>query len=397
MSRREVKKVWDVREKLRNIQYYVDLSLNRTLRMFKYKNLPDTLPEEELERILQLHGYGIITKEGDDLIALWGGYAPPLNTYYRHTKMIVANPWANINKTYTFNEDCILIRNDPLSKGLLPIFKRYGTLLTEADITMYLAMINLRTIYSIVTGSDAEAESARIFLQQVEEGKQGVLLEDMFSEGIRPTPMGGQSGYITQVIELEQYIKGSFFNDVGLNANFNMKRERLTSSETELNEDGLRPLIDTMLEERKKAIEKVNAMYGTNIEVEFDSAWSQYNPQEQMVVDGEVVNEETHEEVVEENGEEIITTNENSSNLDEVPQDDVEVPQEEKEENGQENITININIENAGEVSVEAAPDDIEKSSSEEETPQEDNEEASSDDDSNSKDKDEDEDDEDNK
>lgn len=305
-SKLSIEQIYDVRDKIRNVQYYVDLTLNRTLSMFNYSNLPDTIPEIELEKILQLHGYGIVTEHKGDLVALWGGFAPPLDVYYRHTNIIVANPWAKINKTFQFypnldskNTDAVLIKNDPLAKGLLPIFKRYGTLLTEADITLYLSMINLRTIYSIMTNNDDEKESAEIFLKLMEEGKQGVMMQDEFGDGIKVNPYSNSSqGYITQLIELEQYLKGSFFNDIGLNSNYNMKRERLNSSEVELNEDGLRPLIDSMLEERQKAVDEINKKYGTNISVEFGSSWEQYNED----YEEEITNEEQENEPIDLSG-----------------------------------------------------------------------------------------------
>lgn len=290
--------IYNVRDKVKNVQYYIDLSLNRTLSMFKYENLPDSLPEIELEKILQINGYGIVTKINDEIIALWGGWCPPKDCYYRYTKLIVNNPWINLNKTFTFGEDCVLVKNDPLCKGLLPIFKRYGTFLTETDITLYLAMVNFRSIYNIIVNSDDEKDSATIFLDDIEKGKQGVLLEDDFSNGIKSTPFSNAAqGYITQIIELEQYLKGSFFNDLGLNANYNMKRERLNSSEVELNEDGLRPLIDTMLEERQKFVEEINKMYGTNIKVKYDSSWEQYNDDEEVIEENEEIKE--NDEIIE--------------------------------------------------------------------------------------------------
>ena len=77
-----------------------------------------------------------------------------------------------------------------------------------------------------------------------------------------------------------------------------MKRERLSASETDLNEDGLRPLIDSMLEERQHAIKKVNEMYGTNIKVSFGSSWAQYNEIEDGLLENELI-EETQEEPIE--------------------------------------------------------------------------------------------------
>ena len=88
------------------------------------------------------------------------------------------------------------------------------------------------------------------------------------------------NGYITQIIELEQYLRGTKLNELGLQSNYNMKRERLSSSETTLNEDSLKPLIDDMLEQRETALENVNKKYGTNIKVSKNSAWDKKEDKE---------------------------------------------------------------------------------------------------------------------
>ena len=63
-----------------------------------------------------------------------------------------------------------------------------------------------------------------------------------------------------------------------------MKREALNSAESALNDDILYPLIDEMLEERQKGIEKINELYGTNISVELSSVWKQLRDQEEQAV-----------------------------------------------------------------------------------------------------------------
>ena len=75
------------------------------------------------------------------------------------------------------------------------------------------------------------------------------------------------------MIELNQYQKASFWNDIGLNANYNMKRESINSGESQLNDDALLPLIDNLLRERSEGCDRVNAMYGTSISVSLASAW----------------------------------------------------------------------------------------------------------------------------
>ena len=51
-----------------------------------------------------------------------------------------------------------------------------------------------------------------------------------------------------------------------------MKRESINSSEAQMGQDSLRPLIDDMLHERKNAYDKINKMFGLNTSCEFMGA-----------------------------------------------------------------------------------------------------------------------------
>ena len=61
--------------------------------------------------------------------------------------------------------------------------------------------------------------------------------------------------------------------DLGLNANYNMKRERLNTQEVSMNVDALMPFVDSMLTERVEGVKRVNEMFGTDITVTLGSSW----------------------------------------------------------------------------------------------------------------------------
>ena len=75
------------------------------------------------------------------------------------------------------------------------------------------------------------------------------------------------------LIRLNQYLKAGLNNAIGLNSNSAMKKERLITAEIDVNNTALYPLIDDMLECRRIAIEKINAMFETDITVELNSSW----------------------------------------------------------------------------------------------------------------------------
>jgi hypothetical protein len=80
--------------------------------------------------------------------------------------------------------------------------------------------------------------------------------------------VSGGKATIKDLIEYEQYIKASWYNEIGLNSNYNMKRERMVASESEMNDDALIPLVDNMIEWRQNAIDEIKEMYGDRYDLE---------------------------------------------------------------------------------------------------------------------------------
>ena len=265
----------------RNLIYSKDIALNDFIdnmlikcnQMFEYKNLPDGITKRVIERYLLENGYCIFTKENDRFYVFTGGLGGELNEYYEYTKCIVSNPYLKLNKEYTIDEDCVLIRNDSKMKGLIPLLEKYGVLCGDCELSINMLTNNLRTQFFISANDDKTRQNADLFIKKLVDGELSVIGENQFLDGVKVHNVSSQANCIQQFIELNQYLKASAFNEIGLDANFNMKRERLTVNEVELNTSILIPLADNMLEERKNAIELINKKYGLNIEVDLSSVW----------------------------------------------------------------------------------------------------------------------------
>lgn len=265
---------WDRKEKDRNTRNQVMYMLDRSLLMFEYHGLPDSIPAIELERLLQSNGFAGVTEVQGELYAFYGGLGGEQDVYGRPTTMVISNPALDYNATLTIDEDVILMRNDSMMLGLIPTFAKYCSLLNENEITMALASISQRVNNLISVADDNTASSADKYLKQLEDGKLGYIFESKLFDSLQTNPMNSAGGgSISDLIELQQYLKASMYNEIGLNANYNMKRERLNSAEVEMNSDNLYPLVDNMLEHRRIALEQINEKYGTEISVEFNSSW----------------------------------------------------------------------------------------------------------------------------
>ena len=251
--------------------------LNKSLTMFEWKNLPDTLPAVEIEKQLQTNGYSIIAKVEGNVYAFQGGFSGQ-DPYNQPTKAIVNNPSLNYNGTFTINDDCVIIKNDDMQQGLIHIYNKYGTLLIENQITMLMTDYNYRIPFTISSKDDSTTQSAREYLQKVIDGSLGVIGEAKLFDALKVTPTNNKGvNSFADLYGYQQFIEAQLNNTIGLATNNNMKRERLTTNEIEVNKNASYPLIDNMLRNRKQAVEKINKMFDLDINVEFSSIWNGTN------------------------------------------------------------------------------------------------------------------------
>lgn len=251
--------------------------LNKSLTMFEWKNLPDTLPAVEIEKQLQTNGYSIIAKVQGNIYAFQGGFSGQ-DPYNQPTKAIVNNPSLNYNGTFTINDDCVIIKNDDMQQGLIHIYNKYGTLLIENQITMLMTDYNYRMPFTISSKDDTTTQSAREYLQKVIDGSLGVIGEAKLFDALKVTPTNNKGvNSFADLYGYQQFIEAQLNNTIGLATNNNMKRERLTTNEIEVNKNASYPLIDNMLRNRKQAVEKINQMFDLDIDVEFSSIWNGTN------------------------------------------------------------------------------------------------------------------------
>lgn len=270
--------MYDPENKVKNINDTVGYMLDRSRRMFKWTGLPDTIPERNLEIMLQRFGHVFITKVNGELYALHGSYGGQPNAYYEPTEYIAPNPYLKgVKDKYIIGKDGVLLRNDTLMIGMLPLFSKYATLMVENELTIADVEILARAMLVITADKENDIEEVQKFINSLKAGKLLAIGTEkiMTKNGTVEVQPGATSSanIITQLIELQQYLKGSWWNEIGLNSNWNAKHENITSSENLLNDDGLLPLYDDLKECRQLAIDEINEMFGTSISIDSDSSW----------------------------------------------------------------------------------------------------------------------------
>lgn len=249
--------------------------LGRTQSMFKWSGLPESIPQRMVELYLQVNGNVAFYQYEGAMYVFRGGLGGEPDVYYMPTIYTIANPALNLSKNLKIGEDCVVVSNDSLYLGLMPLYNRYASMMAESELSLWIAAVNSRIVDLITAPDDRTKASAEKFLDDVLDGKLGVISSNEFFEGLKALPYStaGARDTITNLIELIQYIKASWYNDLGINANYNMKRESINTEESQLNHDALFPLVDDMLRCRQEGAERVNEMFGTEITVELASSW----------------------------------------------------------------------------------------------------------------------------
>lgn len=299
------------------LKQFKENQLNKSLTMFEWQNLPDTLPMVELEKMLQINGYAIIAKYKNNVYAFNGGFTGQ-DAYNRPTQVIVNNPALKLNTTYTINEDCIVIVNDDMKQGLIKIYEYFGQRLIENQITMLMTDYNLRMPFTISSSDDQTTQSAKDYLNKIIDGSLGVIGEQKLFKALSVTPTNSkQTATFADLYGYQQFILAQLNNTIGLATNNNMKRERLTTNEIEINKNASYPLVDNMLKNRQQAVDKINKMFGLNITVEYSSIWGN----DSKVYDDDETNSDDNVNIVD--------------NSDNKPVNSSTTQQEENEENSE--------------------------------------------------------------
>lgn len=259
-------------DKMNNVLNIRSMLLNKTLTMFNYQGLPDSLPYTEIEKVLQLNGFGFITEYDDELVVLNGEYfEAKRDIYNNYLKIRCFIPSKNDYEVFNLS-DGILIKNDYLEKGIKYILDKYSYLINESEITLNIANKWKRAGNIFIANDDSTAESVKTYLKKLNQGEDHFIISNLLYESIKIKTDSSNRNTASELIEHDNYIRSLLYSEIGLFSNSNMKKERLITSEI-TNADFIYPLVDNMLDSRTNFINQLNEKYNLDCSVSFSSSW----------------------------------------------------------------------------------------------------------------------------
>lgn len=270
---------------------------------------------------LILNGQICITDFNDKLYACIGNRGGAPNEYYLPSRFIIANPILG-SKEVRIGEDGVVIYNTKIDKyvwtGTGPIFAsglcdyiaQTATILADNIISINCVQVNTRVSTFFTADSESQALEGEATLKKMYAGCPYLILKSDILEklNVNPVNAAAASQNITELIELNNFVISSFFQNIGIRANNNMKRERLVTDEVEAQNDYLEINVLEFLAPWQDGLDEVNKMYNTSLKVhlnpvllnellnECEGTSAAAEPEEEAAADGESEGAELEQE-----------------------------------------------------------------------------------------------------
>lgn len=261
-------------------RYYFDFILRLLYRVIIFEGIPETVDETFFKLILYTCGRscfleGNVIDEGEQLLALNCSRAETPNVYYMPRKALVTNPRLKKSYTVTPGENCEIVylseadryNLSGISGGLYRLIERTATMLADNDISINIAQKNTRLVNLVSADTQNTVDSIRAVIASMYEGDPTIVVKSSLVDKLQGIPIlqNTSNTNLVELIEVQQYIISHFYEQIGITTHDQMKRERLITAEINDNIDLAFLNIDDILASITEGLERVNAMFGTNI------------------------------------------------------------------------------------------------------------------------------------
>lgn len=252
---------------------YLTMCFDNATSMFEY-NLPKTINTHHMEEIALKDGMAAIAKYGDGNwyechVAGIGPMLPNLTYEKYRCSFICGNYDSTANVECIDGVDCFVFYNTPLHSSFFTFFDRYSNILSEIDSSIYATTMRSR-LAPIIFCSDKELRTQiENIMKAIENGNYKPISNTKLNlyTGVSD-PLKIVDINECQNIQTVQYLSEEhdaiirrLYRLFGMNIFGTSKKAQVTTDEVAGNEAISWILPVTMLNERKKLIEKIKTVF----------------------------------------------------------------------------------------------------------------------------------------
>ena len=276
--------------------------VNITCDRIKFDNLPEEIDDAFLRYQLLLYGKVLFFKHKNTHHVFWYSGTGIRNEYHIDKQFLVTNPWLDYPQSFTqkFQDtNSVIIYSDinayieDTDCGLFDYISSYADIISAIDRSIYILAKNSRLIAFLTGQTMSFVESAKIAIDRVFKGDEAfAIMEESLLDSIKVNPIGEKTEYkLSELIKTRQYYVSEFFQKIGISANQNMKKERLTDNESELISSVSSISFDYILHNINSCLKKVNKLFNLNITCSINNP----EPLESSQLDSKAPEQETKE------------------------------------------------------------------------------------------------------
>lgn len=257
-----------------SIRYWLNTLFEKIVRIFVWENLPNDMPQREIESRLILNGFCGMVKDGKKGIMVANGGMSGATQYADiFTRFTYSAPTAE-GGTKVIGKDCVIINNSALRNPLFPLIYRYAFLLSHADISLKCALINARYTDLFSTDDQQTAESVRAVRNKIYNGDYDCIVDSSIIGGLtNQANTDNTSNTLKQIMEVRTDLLRCFYNDIGIRF-VKDKKERMITDEVSDDNQMLLFNIADMLHQREKACEEINNVFGLEVSVKLSEEFN---------------------------------------------------------------------------------------------------------------------------
>lgn len=265
-----LKKSYNTANVPRGIIYWQKFLLAKCQNLFYYENLPSSLPAWEIEKSLLMKGVGCIVKKNDKLWVPFSGSVYGYDEYYNPNKFTYAQPILGSGSVVD-KVDGVIIWNSDIDK-LAPntsityeTICRYARMLADIESTMQSFLVAQRAGRIGVAQTSATAKAVDEVMAKLEIGEcKTIVNSSQLLDTFKPTTFA-PTGSLSEFSRARDYLLNCFYNEIGLQT-LETKKERMITSELEVDGDVLENNISTMYKSRIRNVMKINEVFGDMLE-----------------------------------------------------------------------------------------------------------------------------------
>lgn len=253
-------------------RYFERYLLQKAMSVFEWK-IPENWDKSYFLYVLYCWGFLSVVKTDKFGVIPQACGLRGYDVFYRPTHAIITNPLLTGILEPRIDVQCTVFKLQPDYCGIMDVVSYYAEMLAMCAEGAALNIFNSKLGYVFASKDKTTAESFKKMFDKIASGDPAVFPDkNLFDDNGDPAWMT-----FTQNLK-ENYIAGAILDDmrkweykfdteIGIPNSNTEKKERMIVDEVNSNNVEVRTRCDLWLEELKKAAEKTNKMFGTDISV----------------------------------------------------------------------------------------------------------------------------------